>query len=230
MRAGQHDDVGLRVRRAVEERRQDAAQPIAIDGFAQQLRLRHVDQLRRPDAQHRAIGGVALDQVVGVGPVDGGGRRQQADDLALALLRRRLDRGHHADHRDAGRGAQLRQADGADGVAGGDDEVGLHAIDRAVHHVEEMRQQLGIGPRAIGKERVVAQIGEARLRQRLADLGDDGEAAQAGIGRKIVGPESAARMTGAAASLMRLFGRQSGGRGERLADQTPPSPCAHRAR
>src|SRR5688500_5144747 len=32
-------------------------------------------------------------------------------------------------------------------------------------------------------------------------------------------PESAARMTGAAASLMWLFGCQSGGRGERLADQ-----------
>ena len=199
-------------------------------GFAQQLRLRHLHQLRRPDAQHRAIGGVALDQVVGVGPVDGGGRRQQADDLALALLRRRLDRRHHADHRDAGGGAQLRQADGADGVAGGDDEVGLHAIDRAVHHIEEMRQQLGIRPRAIGKERVVAQIGEARLRQRLADLGNDGEAAQAGIGRENrragIGGEDDRRGGLAHAAIrppVRWARRAPCG-------SAPPSPCAHRAR
>ena len=67
--------------------------PGAIDRMAQQLRFRHLHQLCRAGLQDGAIGGITLDEVVGVGAVDGRRRRQQADDLAPTHLRGRLDRG-----------------------------------------------------------------------------------------------------------------------------------------
>ena len=207
-----------------QERRQDARKRARSTGWPSSCASAIVHQFRGTDAHHPAIGGETLDQVVGIGPVDRRGRRQQADDLALALLRRRLDRGHHAHHRDAGRGAQLRQADGADGVAGGDDEVGLHARDCAVHHIEEVRQQIGIGPRAIRKERVVAQIGCRACGSALrisATMVRPPRPESAENRRAEIGGEADRR----AAPLMLLLGRQSLGRGERLADQAR-FPCA----
>ena len=77
--------------------------------------------------------------------------------------------------------AQLRQHQRRGGVAGDHHQIGPVRRDQLVHHREHALDQLGLVLPAVGKERVVGGIDEARVRPRLGDLAMDGEPAEPGI-------------------------------------------------
>ena len=93
----------------------------------------------------------------------------------------RLDRRHRADERHREARPQRRQHEGRGGVAGDHDEVGLMRRDEVGHHGDDARDELALRPAAVGKQRVVGRIDEARVGPRARDLAIDRQSAEAGI-------------------------------------------------
>ena len=67
------------------------------------------------------------------------------------------------------------------GVAGDHHEVGAVRRDEAFHQADDALDQLGLGDLAVGKQRIVRRIDEARIGPRARDLAEHRQAADAGI-------------------------------------------------
>src|SRR5262249_34385253 len=93
----------------------------------------------------------------------------------------RLDRGHGADERHAKTRAQMRQHQGRGCIASNHDEIGTVGLDQFGHELGDARDELCLVAAAVGKESVVRDIDIARVRPRLRDFAEDGEAAKPGI-------------------------------------------------
>ena len=182
MGAGEHDLVRAATI-AFNEARRDLARDLSfVDGFAAHHALGDDGKQRRADQRHLAIGGVLAHQRMGVIARHGAARRQHADQPRPRRRRRRLDRRHGADERQARIGGPQRgQSQGGGGAAGDDDDIGLGFADQPRHHRLDPGDERRFAEPAVGKGRVVGGVDDFDVGPQAPDLGQHRKSAEARI-------------------------------------------------
>ena len=184
MRAGEHDGVGA-APVAVDEAGRDLGRDRRISGRrAVELGLGVGGEPRRADQRHLGAVAEVADQRAGVFARHRGLGAEHRHALARGRRAGRLDRRHGADERHREARAQIRQHQRRRGVAGDHHERRMMRVDQRRHQRDDPLDQRRLAVGAVGKERVVGDVDEARIRACRRDLAMDGEAAQPGIKHK----------------------------------------------
>lgn len=182
MRAGEHDDVRLAAHLVDEAGDDLGADVVAGKRLAADIGLGHAGKVLRADEAHVAAAGEGLDEVARIGALDRAGGGEHRDEAGAGALGGGLDGRHRADegHVREG-GAQVRPHQREGRVAGDDADFRVVLVQQPAEEIDDMRLQRRLLPAAIGKARIVRDIGEVPLGHQHARLAQHGEAADAAV-------------------------------------------------